>query len=59
MASITLDLALRTQIPATPESQKNTAQAVLTDAPIADEATPAVSVVISGAAMKTASLAMK
>ena len=52
MASLKIDLALRTQIAKTSETKNTAAQSAVADAPKADETKPAVSVVISGAAMK-------
>ncbi|TFY94531.1 hypothetical protein DYL61_08650 [Pseudomonas nabeulensis] len=54
MPSLTLDLALRTQIATAPETKKTASAGAVVDAPTTAEAKPAVSVVISGAAMKAA-----
>jgi hypothetical protein len=54
MASLTLDLALRTQIATTPDTKKPVAKTDAADPKATDETKPAVSVVISGAAMKAA-----
>lgn len=54
MASLTLDLAMRTQIVATPDTKKPAVKTDDADPKATDETKPAVSVVISGAAMKAA-----
>lgn len=56
MLPLSTQLAFRTQIPVAPDTKKaaETDAAAVTGTPAADEAKPAVSVTISGAAMKAA-----
>nr|WP_314559766.1 hypothetical protein [uncultured Pseudomonas sp.] len=54
MVSLSTNLASRTQIQTLPEIKKETASSDVSKVPSTDEAKPAVSVTISGAAMKAA-----